>query len=185
MHRRVVAMGLLGAVLAPSVAGAQRVSRMEGFGPDLQSLLRQARPFRVGSNAERVPVYLADPRCPFCHRTWMVLRPHVERGDFSLDVVMVAGLRGSEDVALSILAEPDPAAAWMAGRGSTAARVGPPPPHGSEERRRGLEILRANLEFMRRIAVAGTPWLGFVKGRDLHDLVGFGDVEGFVRVVMG
>lgn len=183
IERRVF-LGVLAAGSMPSFAvaspGAGDV--MEGVADSFRRQLAPTMRFLAGANRERSLLFVADPRCGFCHRAWAVMRPYVARGEFALDVMLLGLIRGSEEIAVSVLTQADPGAAWMAGQASTAsAQVPPPPPRHSEEYRRALDGLRANLDFVRGIGLRGTPWTAFAHGENVYHLIGAGDVDGFVR----
>lgn len=188
VRRRVFVGGAMSVLFSPTVSMANvgQYQVMRGAADDLKIRLRSTMRFVAGSNRSREVIYVADPRCGFCHRAWAVMRPYVARGDIALDVILLGLIRGSEEIAVSVLNQPDPGAAWMAGQASTAnAQVPPPPPpRGSPEYQRALGGLRANLDFARGIGLQGTPWTAFIHGEDVYHLVGAGDVDGFLRHVM-
>lgn len=186
IERRVVLGGALASLVpAFALANPGQYQVMRGAAEDLKSRLRSTMRFVAGANRSREVIYVADPRCGFCHRAWAVMRPYVARGDIALDVILLGLIRGSEEIAVSVLNQSDPGAAWMAGQASTAnAQVPPPPPRGSSDYQRALNGLRANLDFARGIGLQGTPWSAFIHGEDVYHLVGAGDVEGFLRRVI-
>lgn len=180
--RRAVLAGM--AVAIPSVPMASSAAGQveEGFAALYHRRLAGTMRFLAGENRERALLFLADPRCGFCHRAWAVMRPYVARGEFAVDVMLIGVIRGSEEIAVSVLSQADPGAAWMAGQASTPrAVVPPPPPRHSPEYQRARDGLLANLNFARQMGLQGTPWTAFTYGEDLYHLIGAGDVEGFVR----
>lgn len=140
--------------------GAEVIARLEG-----------AHSFFVG-NADAPRLFMvADPSCPFCHRAWQFLKPQVVAGDLRLDVVMIAGLRGSDVKARSILSRPSqpgarlsgPALAWMSGEGSVdniAVKEGPIA--GSDEWAEMGRKLEDNMSVMLDFDVRQTPFLAYV-----------------------
>jgi protein-disulfide isomerase len=131
---------------------------------DLGRLKEEAAFFTVG--VEGVPdlMMVADPQCPHCHTAWESLRQHVLSGRIRLNIVLIAGLQGSDPIARAILAQERPGMAWLAGQGSVAG-VQPPPldPQSPKWAQTG-KYLQANLEFARAVGLTGTPFLAFVGG---------------------
>lgn len=138
--------------------------------------------FSLGREGASVVYLLADPQCPHCHNVWAQLRPRVEAGEIMVKVILVGGLPGSEERAISILSRPEPGRAWFAGEGSTPARVAPPPAETSRPFQVARRLLHANLEFAREMGVRGTPWLAYV-ARDgaLRTVEGATDMSVFLR----
>jgi protein-disulfide isomerase len=138
--------------------------------------------FSLGREGAPVVYMLADPQCPHCHNVWAQLRPRIEAGEIMVKIILVGALPGSEERAISILSRPEPGRAWLAGEGSTNARVAPPPPENSRQFQMAQRLLRANLEFAREVGIKGTPWLAYV-GRDgeLRTVEGETDTGVFLR----
>jgi protein-disulfide isomerase len=138
--------------------------------------------FSLGREGAPVVYMLADPQCPHCHSVWAQLRPRIEAGDIMVKVILVGALPGSEERAISILSRSEPGRAWLAGEGSTNARVAPPPAEASRQFQVAQRLLRANLDFAREMGIRGTPWLAYV-GRDgeLRTVEGATDMGVFLR----
>ena len=138
--------------------------------------------FSLGREGAPVVYMLADPQCPHCHNVWAQLRPRIEAGEIMVKIILVGALPGSEERAISILSRPEPGRAWLAGEGSTNARVAPPPPESSRQFQLAQRLLRANLEFAREAGIRGTPWLAYV-GRDgeLRTVEGATDMGVFLK----
>jgi len=138
--------------------------------------------FSLGRDGAPVVYMLADPQCPHCHNVWAQLRPRIEAGEIMVKIILVGALPGSEERAISILSRSEPGRAWLAGEGSTNARVAPPPAETSRQFQMAQRLLRANLDFAREMGIRGTPWLAYV-GRDgeLRTVEGATDMGVFLR----
>jgi len=163
---------------APSEPSAERVALRD-------RIIRAAEDtawFSLGREGAPVVYMLADPQCPHCHNVWSQLRPRIEAGEIMVKIILVGALPGSEERAISILSRPEPGRAWLAGEGSTNARVAPPPPENSRQFQVAQRLLRANLDFAREAGIKGTPWLAYV-GRDgeLRTVEGATDMGVFLR----
>lgn len=140
--------------------------------------------FSIGQEGRPVVYLLADPQCPHCHAVWAQLRPRVEAGDILVKVILIGGLPGSEERAISILSRPEPGRVWFAGEGSTTARVAPPPPETSRQFQVARRLLQTNLDFAREMGVRGTPWIAYVDRNGVLRMVeGAVDMGQFLREI--
>src|SRR3546814_17589742 len=106
---------------------------------------------------------VGDPQCPFGHQAWERLRPLVSAKKLQIRIVMIAGLSGSEPLARSILAMPEPGKAWLDGQGSVrGVEVKPMAHSGSAEWMKGGQHLSRNTAFAGDLDVRGTPFLIYV-----------------------
>lgn len=119
--------------------------------------------FSVGL-AGRPAIYMvADPQCPFCHEAWRTLKTLVFDGKIQVRVIMIAGLKGSDPLARSILSHDDPSGVWLAGQGSIqGTRIDPPPAVGTPEWDRAGQFLQINSGFIRQFNITQTPFLAYV-----------------------
>lgn len=144
--------------------------------------------FSVGAPEAPVVYMVADPQCPFCHQAWNELRPMVMERSVTVRVILIAGLEGSEPLAISILSRSEPARAWFAGEGSTDNMpVAPAPDKNSKEYAEGQTFLNSNTEFMQKYELDATPFL-FVIGKDgkLYESRGWPqDKDAFFSAVKG
>lgn len=151
-------------------------------------LLREAEAtawFSVGRSGAPVVWLVADPQCPHCHAAWAQLKPKVEAGEVTVRVILVGALPGSEERAISLLARPEPGRLWMAGEGSTPARVAPPPPETSRQHQIARQLLRTNLAFAQANGIRGTPWLAHVAADgELRIMEGAGDIAAFLAPLL-
>lgn len=116
---------------------------------DFLSMANQVPFFTIGDpNSSPTLWMIADPNCPYCHRAWAELKPMVAAGQFALNVILVAGLPGSEEKAVSILTSQDPGALWWNGQGSTKnIPVNPAPAADSQQYQMGVQYLRISMAF--------------------------------------
>ena len=144
--------------------------------------------FRVGAESSPTLYMVVDPQCPHCHAAWHQLLPLIAAGTIKVDVIMIAGLPGSEPLAISILSHPNPGQVFLGagpayqGEGSTeGVTVSPPPPVGSPAYRQAQGYLDANMDFARKENVTGTPWMAYV-GKDgrLYQYAGDNDLTAFL-----
>lgn len=114
--------------------------------------------------AGRPAIYMvADPQCPFCHEAWRTLKTMVFDGKIQVRVIMIAGLKGSDPLARSILSHTDPSGVWLAGQGSIqGTRIDPGPAVGSSEWNRAGQFLQINANFINRFNITQTPFLAYV-----------------------
>lgn len=108
-----------------------------------------------------------DANCPYCHATWMALRPYLKEG-LQIRWIPVAILRRSSvGKAVAMLASKDPAAAFrndMEHFGQSPSR----PIHVTQaQRAKYLPELQANNSLMQRFGITGTPGIVWRK-RDGH-----------------
>src|SRR3546814_15191815 len=95
---------------------------------------------------------VVDPQCPFCHQAWERLRPLVIAKKLQIRIVMIAGLSGSEPLARSILAMPEPGKAWLDGKGSVRGVEVKPMAHSGP-----AEWMQAGQHLSRNTPSAGDP----------------------------
>ncbi|MBO9428528.1 thioredoxin fold domain-containing protein [Sulfitobacter sp. R18_1] len=130
---------------------------------EMKAQLDKVAWFKVGAPTAPVVYMVADPNCPFCHRTWSDMRPMVMSGEISVHVIMIAGLNGSEPEAISILARNEPAKAWFAGEGSTRHMpVASPPPAGSKAFKKARSYLQTNMNFVNNNDIKSTPHMFYL-----------------------
>ena len=139
--------------------------------------------FTAGMAGKPAIYMVADPQCPFCHEAWRRLRPLVFDQKIQVRVILIAGLRGSDPLARSILARKSvtlgdrASEAWLRGEGSIpGVTIAPGPQPGSREFEETGRFLQANGEFAERFKISRTPFL-FYNGADgdLYASVGLPD----------
>jgi len=117
--------------------------------------------FEVGAiHAKPVLWMVADPQCPYCHRTWDTIRSLVYAKKLRVRIILIAGLQGSEPKAREILARPVPARAWLdtnAGRGIELTTD-----QTSKEWVAAGQFLSRNMDFAKRFGIDRTPFLAYV-----------------------
>lgn len=75
--------------------------------------------FVIGNKNAPEVIFVADPKCPFCHRAWAQLEPYVAAGKISVLVILVSEPQlNSEDAVTRLLSNPDINKVWSAGQGS-------------------------------------------------------------------
>lgn len=128
--------------------------------------------FTAGMAGKPAVYMVADPQCPFCHEAWRRLRPLVFDQKIQVRVILVAGLKGSDPLARSILARKSvtlgdrASEAWLRGEGSIpGVQIAPGPLPGTREFEETGKFLQANAEFAERFKISRTPFL-FYNGAD-------------------
>ena len=119
--------------------------------------------FQVGAADAPVLYMVVDPQCPFCHAAWAKLKPLVFARKLNVRVVMIAGIKGSDPLARSILTRDNPSTAWLDGEGSiegVPVRQGPLP--GSPNFDRAGRMLQVNANFVNRFNINRTPFMAYV-----------------------
>ena len=141
--------------------------------------------FSVGASDAPVVYFIADPQCPFCHRAWSQIRPMVMAREISVRVILIAGLEGSKEKAISILSRDEPGRAWFAGEGSTKGMpIAPAPASGTSKYNKASKFLDTNQSFSDVYGLDATPWLFAVKGDQLYEMRGWGeDTDLFMSLV--
>ena len=140
--------------------------------------------FRVGLPDTPVLYMVADPQCPFCHEAWRRLRPLVMDGELAVEVILIAGLTGSDAIARTILTRDDPGAAWLSGEGSTSKEVPTLLTAGSDDWTRAGGWLSVNARFAGAFGIDQTPFMAYVDGGDLYASKGLpGDLDGFLSAL--
>ncbi len=170
--------------LADSISDADLDNFVTPFGvsPDqFAKVLKLVAYFRVG-DASLPNLYLvADPHCPICHKAWEYLRPLVQDRKIAVTVILIHGLPETESPtadAVALLANPDPAAAWLDGEGNTDG-VPFPPPANEAARASGIRYLQYNDNFAQALQVAQTPTVFWYqngqtfRGQDLGSVIAF------------
>lgn len=138
--------------------------------------------FEVGAlSAKPVLWMVADPRCPFCHKTWDRIRPLIYAKKLRVRVVLIPALSGSEPIAREILASPAPGRAWLdsdAGRAITEAKVD----KNSDQWVAAGMYLSKNMEFAKRFGIDRTPFLAYVGDNgNFYSALGLpSDLDGFL-----
>ncbi len=129
-------------------------------GDDMKTQLEEVAYFTVGAPSAPVVYMVADPNCPFCHKTWTDIRPMVLSKEISVRIILIAGLEGSEPKAISLLSRDEPARAWFIGEGSTRGMpVASPPAAGSASFKTARRYLSRNMDFVERNDIKSTPHL--------------------------
>ncbi|AOG02974.1 thioredoxin fold domain-containing protein [Bosea sp. RAC05] len=124
--------------------------------------LKQTVFFTVGLGDRPAVWMLADPQCPFCHMAWAKLKPLVFDGKIQVRVIMIAGLKGSDPLARSILGRAEPSKAWLSGEGSIdKVPVKEGPAIGSADYDRAGQYVRINNGFATRYMIKSTPFLAY------------------------
>ena len=145
-----------GAAVTPSAEEYLSNRDLDGFRTEIEDTAW----FGVGSSEAPVVYMVVDPNCPFCHRIWQDLRPMVMTREISLRLIMIAGLKGSEPKAVSILSRDEPGRAWMAGEGSTRSMpVASPPAAASSSFKDAMRYLERNMSFIDKHEITSTPHL--------------------------
>jgi protein-disulfide isomerase len=136
---------------------------------------------------EAPAIYMVvDPQCPYCHRAWSDLQRYVYEKKIQLRIVMIAGLKGSPPLAISILSRKNPGEAWLAGQGSVDnAKIDEPPAADSREYQDGQRYLDMNAQFVRTFGITSTPtFLYFGKDSRLYSTAGLPqDIDGFMAAL--
>lgn len=136
--------------------------------------------FTVGMAGKPAIYMVADPQCPFCHEAWRKLRPLVFDQKIQVRVILIAGLRGSDPLARSILSRKSvslgdrAAEAWLRGEGSIpGVQIAQGPQPGSQEYEQTGRFLQINGAFAERFKISRTPFL-FYNGTegDMYASVG-------------
>jgi protein-disulfide isomerase len=134
---------------------------------DLSKALNQTAIFTLGAVGKPDLVMLADPNCPYCHASWNLLGPLVQSGKIDVTVMLVSVLRGSDDKAIDLLANPAIGTAWLSGEGSEdGVQITKPGPKANISGARFL--LTKNNEFKTAIKLEGTPTLLWVSRANSH-----------------
>lgn len=124
--------------------------------------MKQTVFFTVGLGDRPAVWMLADPQCPFCHMAWGKLKPLVFDGKIQVRVIMIAGLKGSDPLARSILGRAEPSKAWLSGEGSIDnVPVKEGPAIGSADYERAGQFVRLNNGFATRYQIKSTPFLAY------------------------
>jgi hypothetical protein len=132
----------------------------------LTDALKATAFFTVGERNAPAVYMVADPQCPFCHEAWKRLAPKVANREVQLRIIMIAGLRGSEEMARSIISREDPGKAWLAGEGSVSGvRIKEGPLPGTKEWEDAGKWVEMNGLFAKRFDIRQTPFIVYV-GKD-------------------
>lgn len=142
--------------------------------------LEQTAYFTIGREGNPTVYLVADPQCPHCHEAWKELRPRIEAGALTVKVILVAGLPGSDRLAVNLLGRDNPGRAYFEGEGSVKG-VAIAPSLGAEQSRTGQGFLDVNMAFLRQADIRGTPWMGYV-GKDgkLREMSGDTNIPAFL-----
>jgi len=138
--------------------------------------------FEVGAvSAKPVLWMVADPQCPYCHKTWDHVRSLVYAKKLRVRILLIAGLKGSEPKARELLSQPVPARMWLdTNAGRTIGE--PKTDQNSEQWRKAGEFLDRNMQVAQRFGIERTPFLAYV-GTDgnFYSSVGLpNDLDGFL-----
>lgn len=148
--------------------------------------LRDVPWFQVGVKEAPALYMVVDPQCPFCHAAWKRLQPYVYAKKLQLRIVMIAGLKGSVPLAISILSRQNPGEAWLAGEGSVDNfTIAAPPQVDSQQYQSAQKYLDMNAGFVRTFGISSTPTLLYF-GRDerLYSSIGLPeDADAFMAAL--
>jgi len=138
--------------------------------------------FEVGAvSAKPVLWMVADPQCPYCHKTWDHIRSLVYAKKLRVRIILIAGLKGSEPKARELLSQPVPARMWLdTNAGRTLGE--PKTDQNSEQWRKAGEFLDRNMQVAQQFGIDRTPFLAYV-GTDgnFYSSVGLpNDLDGFL-----
>jgi hypothetical protein len=181
---------------ATTAASAYRTSTLTSQA--LTDALKSTAFFVVGAKDAPALYMVADPQCPWCHEAWRQLQPEISSGKIQLRIIMIAGIRGSEEMVRSILsregtkladgtdAGDGPARAWVDGEGSVnGVRVKPGPMQGTDAWNAAGNWMDANARFAERFGISRTPFLAYVdKNSDVYSTNGLPDsMGGFLTAI--
>jgi len=145
------------------------------------SAVEKAPFFEVGAvSAKTVLWMVADPQCPFCHKTWDHIRNHVYGKKLRVRIIMIAGLPGSEPKAREFLSKPVPARLWLDSDAGRALEL--KTDQSSPEWAAAGQYLQQNMDLAKRFGVDRTPFLAYV-GADggFYSALGLPtDIDGFL-----
>lgn len=167
---------VLGASGDPSEMWISKLDKTEFL-----SAAEKAPFFEVGAvSARQVLWMVADPQCPYCHRTWDHIRGLVYGKKLRVRVILIAGLKGSEPKARQILSRPLPARAWLDTNAGRAVEVTADP--NSPEWIKAGEYLEQTKAFAQRFGIDRTPFLAYVgESGQFYSALGLpSDLDGFL-----
>ena len=143
----------------------------------VERALQEVPWFTVGVKEAPAVYMVVDPQCPFCHAAWQRLQGYVFAKKIQLRLVMIAGLRGSPPLAISILSRDNPGQAWLKGEGSVDNfTIDPPPTPDTQPYQIAARYLDLNADFVRKFGISKTPtFLYFGKDERLYSSVGLPD----------
>ena len=149
-----------------TAAAAENPSKAEARQKVAASMLadiQQATWIRDGKSAHVIYVFF-DPNCPYCHKVFEMLRPHVQRGEVELRWVVVGKLMAtSTGKAAAMLEAKDPTEAFYRNERGFSQETGSF--GGIEEepapREETLRRLNANLALLNRSGFDAVPALLF------------------------
>ena len=170
--------------VTPASASEKYVSGLDGGA--VGRMLEQTPWFQVGVKEAPAIYMVVDPQCPFCHAAWRMLQRYVYDKKVQLRIVMIAGLKGSPPLAVSILSRDNPGEAWLSGEGSVDNfTIQPPPAADSRKYQDAQRYLDLNAQFVRTFGISSTPtFLYFGKDQRLYSTVGLPqDVDGFMAAL--
>jgi protein-disulfide isomerase len=172
------------AIAAPSTAADKYVSALDRGA--VERALRDVPWFQVGVKEAPALYVVVDPQCPFCHAAWQRLQPYVYGKKLQLRIIMIAGLKGSAPLAISILSRQNPGEAWLAGEGSLDNfAIAPPPEPNSQQYQSAQKYLDMNAGFVRTFGISSTPtFLYFGKDERLFSSIGLPeDADAFMAAL--
>jgi protein-disulfide isomerase len=168
---------------APVPAAASAQAFLSPFQKDkFLADAEQAAWFTVGSDTAPALFMIADPQCPYCHAAWHELRQMIVDHKLRVNVVLIGGLKGSEPLAISLLARKEPGKAWFIGEGSEdGTPIAPPPAAESKDYREAKGFVALNSKFAGTYMKQGTPFFAYV-GKDgkLYSAEGPKDLAAFL-----
>lgn len=132
---------------------------------------------------ERIVYVFTDTECPFCHKLWLALQPHLQRDKLQVrDVIVAVIAPESLTRAAAVLGASDPAATWHIHE--LAFGHSPVKPLGSVNPRMRARI-EANTALMTRLGAFGTPAIVYKdKNGGIHMVLGLPD-KGHMQAIFG
>lgn len=117
--------------------------------------------FEVGSTGAPSTLWLvADPQCPFCHKAWEHVRSSVYNRKLKVRVILIAGIQGSDKIAIDMLSRPLPARAWLDSDGGKNFKL--EVDTESSEYLKAQGFVERNMDFVRKFNFDRTPFMAYV-----------------------
>jgi len=166
----------------PDAAAARAEARHKAAASVLADM-KQASWIRDGKSAHVIYVFF-DPNCPYCHKVYEMLRPHVQRGEVELRWVVVGKLTTTSiGKAATILEAKDPTEAFYRNERDFSQATGSF--GGIEEepvpREDTIRRLNTNLALLNRTGFDAVPTLLFRTKDGKADIVRGAPPLGFLE----